>query len=109
MGVETVLLFCAIWAAETLGTLSFTHDTRAGYETALCMRKTGYSISDDLDLCVYAPALLLDATGNPRRFGSVASCFTGAFKARPKKVRNKDQGRLHASDERAWLQAGSRD
>ena len=66
MGVETALLFCAIRAHEMLGTLSFTRDTRAGYETALCMRKTGYSISDDLDLCVYAPALLLDATGNLR-------------------------------------------
>ena len=82
-----------------LGTLSFARDTRAGYETALCMRKTGYSLSDDLDLCVNAPALLLDATGNPRRFGSVACCFTGAFKASPEKVRNKSQARLHAADQ----------
>ena len=99
MGVETALLFCAIRANEVLGTLSFTRDTRAGYETALCLRKTGYSLSNDLDLCVNAPALLLDATGNPRRFGSVASCFTGAFKASPEKVRNKSQDRLHAADQ----------
>ena len=26
-----------------------------------------------------APVLLLDATGNPRRFGSVASCYPGAL------------------------------
>jgi hypothetical protein len=78
--------------------LSFTRDTRAGYDTALCMRKTGYSLSDDLDLCVDAPALLLDATGDPRRFGSVASCFTGAFKASPEKVRNKSQDRLSPAD-----------
>jgi hypothetical protein len=41
MGIETALLFCAIRANEVLGTLSFTRDTRAGYETALCLRKTG--------------------------------------------------------------------
>ena len=35
MGVETALLFCAIRAHEMLGTLSFTRDTRAGYEMAL--------------------------------------------------------------------------
>jgi hypothetical protein len=99
MGIETALLFCAIRANEVLGTLSFTRDTRAGYETALCVRKTGYSLSNDLDLCVNAPALLLDATGNPRRFGSVASCFSGAFKPNPDKVRNKDQGRLHPADQ----------
>ena len=28
MGVETALLFCAIRAAETLGTLAFSRDTR---------------------------------------------------------------------------------
>jgi hypothetical protein len=39
-GVETALLFCAIRAAETLGTLSFSRDTRAGYEMALCMHPT---------------------------------------------------------------------
>ena len=73
MGIETALLFCAIRANEVLGTLSFTRDTRTEYETALCLRKTGYSLSNDLDLCVNAPALLLDATGNPRRFGSWSS------------------------------------
>ena len=31
MGVETALLFCAIRLTETLGTLSFSRGTRAGY------------------------------------------------------------------------------
>ena len=35
MGVETALLFCAIRAVETLGTLSSTRDTRAGADIAL--------------------------------------------------------------------------
>ena len=64
------------------------------------MRKTGYSLSDDLDLCVNAPTPLLDATGNPRRFGSVASCYTGAFvKETNTKVRNKSQDRLQPADQ----------
>jgi len=102
MGIETALLCCAIRTHEMLGTLSFTRDTRAGYEMALCMRKIGYKLSasfGDSELCVNAPALMLDVTGNPRRFGSVASYFTGAFKPNPRKVRNKDQDRLHPADQ----------
>src|SRR5262245_57643731 len=100
-GMETALLFCAIRLNEVLGTLPFARDTRAGYEMALCMRKIGYRLSADLgdsELCVNAPALVLDVTLHPRRFGSVASCYTGAFVKAPPKVPNKIQDRLHAAD-----------
>jgi hypothetical protein len=93
MGVETALLFCAIRANEVLGTLSFTRDTRAGYETALCLKREELTYGL-LAFCTTSPALALDATGKPRRVGSVASCYTGAFKASPEKVRNKSQDRL---------------
>ena len=101
MGLETALLFCAIRAAETLGTLSFTRDTRAGYEIALCMHKTGYSSdAGDLDICLNAPGRVLDILNHPRRFGSVASCDTGAFvKDTPHKVRKKYQARFQPADE----------
>ena len=46
MGLETALLFCAIRANEVLGTLSFTRDTRAGYEIALCMEPEAYELSN---------------------------------------------------------------
>ena len=98
MGIETALLFCAIRAHEMLGTLSFTRDTRAGYETALCRKPEEFS-TGLLSFCLTSPALAPDVTGNPRRFGSVASCFTGAFKASPEKVRNKSQDRLHAAEQ----------
>ena len=90
MGVETALLLCAIRAAETLGTLAFSRDTRAGYEMALCMRPEGYSLST---FCLNAPALALDVTGNPARFGSVAICM---FQKAEPKVRNKIRARLDA-------------
>jgi hypothetical protein len=101
--METALLFCAIRLSEVLGTLSYARDPRAGYETALCMRKIGYRLSADLgdtELCINAPALTLEAVLHPRRFGSVATCYTGAFvKKPPHKVRNKYQDRLRkASD-----------
>src|SRR5262249_4894770 len=103
LGVETALLFCAIRAAEMLSTLPYARDTRAGYEIGLCMRRIGFRLSasfGDTELCVNAPALVLDGVKHPRRFGSVASCYTGAFvKETPHKVRNKDQGRLHAGEE----------
>jgi hypothetical protein len=68
-GVETALLFCAIRAAETLGTLSFTRDTRAGYEIALCLKlEQGYGL---LPSCLTHPARFLDISFNPRRYGSV--------------------------------------
>ena len=95
MGVETALLFCAIRAHEMLGTLSSTRDTRAGYEIALCMKRDG-GLST---FCLTSPALVLDVTLHPARYGSVTSCFTGVFKANPEKVRNKDQGRLHPADQ----------
>jgi len=96
MGVETALLFCAIRANEMLGTLPFARDTRAGYEIALCMKRDG-GLST---FCLTSPALVLDVTLYPAaRFESVAYCFTGAFKASPEKVRNKDQGRLHPADQ----------
>jgi hypothetical protein len=75
MGVETALLFCATRAAETMGTVSFTRDTRAGYEMALCMHRDGELSA----FCLTSPALILDVTLHPARFGSVASCYTGAF------------------------------
>ena len=96
MGVETALLFCAIRANEVLGTLSFTRDTRAGYEMALCVHRDGYRLSD---LCLNAPAFVLDVTLDPARFGFVASCYTGAFAKATPKVRNKRQDRLHAADQ----------
>jgi hypothetical protein len=95
MSVETALLFCAIRANEMFDTLSFTRDPRAGYEIALCMKRDG-GLST---LCLTSPALVLHATLHPARFGSVASCFTYAFEKAPLKIRNKDQGRLQASDE----------
>jgi hypothetical protein len=95
MGVETALLFCAIRANEMLGTLPFARDTRAGYEIALCMKRDG-GLST---FCLTSPALVLDVTLHPARYGSVTSCFTGVFKANPEKVRNKDQGRLHPADQ----------
>jgi hypothetical protein len=96
MGVETALLFCAIRASETLGTLPFAHDTRAGYEIALCMKRDGgVSI-----LCLTEPAIVLEFTGHPRRFGSVAACYTGAFvKETPHKVRKKYQVRFQPADQ----------
>jgi len=78
-----------------LGTLSFTRDTRAGYEIALCMKRDG-GLST---FCLTSPALVLDVTLHPARYGSVASCFPYAFEKAPPKVRNKDQGRLHAADQ----------
>src|SRR5262245_60571721 len=103
VGVDTALLFCAIRANEVLGTLSFTRDTRAGYEVALCMRKIGYRLTADLgdtEFCVDATALVLDVIKHPRRFGSVASCYTGAFvKETPHKVQKKNQARLSPADE----------
>jgi hypothetical protein len=95
VGMETALLFCAIRAAETLGTVSFSRDTRAGYEVALCMRPEGYPLIDTV-FCLTAPALALEVTNHPRRYGSVASCMFP--KAEPK-VRNKIQGRLSATGE----------
>jgi hypothetical protein len=92
MGIEIALLFCALRTVETLGTLSFTRDTRAGCETALCLKPEEFN-TGLLSFCLTSPALALDVTGNPRRFGSVA---TGAFKASPEKVRNKSQDRLQA-------------
>jgi len=76
MGMETALLFCAIRAAETLGTLPYARDS------------DGYRLSE---VCLNAPALVLEVTGNPTRYGSVASCMFQ--KAKPK-ARNKIQGRL---------------
>ena len=98
MGIEIALLFCALRTVETLGTLSFTRDTRAGYEMAWCLKREELTYSL-LTFCLTSPAFVLDATLNPRRFGSVASCFTGAFKASPEKVRNKSQDRLHAAEQ----------
>jgi hypothetical protein len=95
MGVETALLFCAIRANEVLGTLSFTRDTRAGYETALCLKREELTYGL-LTLCMTSPAFVLDVTLDPARFGSVASCFF--VKAAPK-VPNKRQDRLHAADQ----------
>ena len=88
VGMETALLFCAIRAAETLGTVAFSRDTRAGFEIALCMK-----VKEDglLPYCLTYPALILDTTLNPARYGSVASCLVP--KASPK-VRNKIQARL---------------
>ena len=95
MGVETALLFCAIRANEMLGTLSFSRDPRAGYEIAVCMKRDGRLST----FCLTSPALALDVTLHPARFGSVASCFTYAFQKAPPKLRKKDQGRLHASED----------
>ena len=72
-GVETALLFCAIRSAETLGTLSFTRDTRVGWEMAYCLRREPYSLSFTA-FCLTSPAFVLDGTLHPRRFGAVASC-----------------------------------
>jgi hypothetical protein len=60
---------------------------------ALCLHKDGYRLSD---LCLNAPAIVLEVTGDPRRFGSVASCFIPE-KAKPK-VPNKIQARLNAGE-----------
>ena len=99
VGVETALLFCAIRAAETLGTLSFTRDTRAGYEMAWCLKLEEFSYGL-LRLCLTEPAFVLDFTGNPRRFGSVASCDTDAFvKEGPHKVQKRYQARLSPADQ----------
>src|SRR5262249_21004050 len=98
MGVETALLFCAIRAAETMGTVSFARDTRAGYEIAWCLKREEFSYGL-LNLCLTSPALILDATLHPARFGSVASCFTGAFEKASPNVHNKDQDRLHADEQ----------
>ena len=71
MGMETALLFCAIRAAETLGTLAFSRDTRAAYETTLCLKLEELN-PGLLTLCLTSPALLyFDATLNPAHFGSV--------------------------------------
>src|SRR5262249_11482626 len=102
MGVETALLFCAIRLTETLGTLSYARDPRAGYEVALCMRKIGYRLTANLrvtELCVNAPALMLDITLHPRRFGSVASCDTSLFAKASPKVLKKYQARLSPDEE----------
>jgi hypothetical protein len=69
MGVETALLFCAIRATETMGAVSFARE-RAGYEVALCVKRDGELST----FCLTSPALLLNATLHPSRFGSVASC-----------------------------------
>jgi hypothetical protein len=95
MGVETALLFCAIRANEVLGILPFARDTRAGYEMALCLKREELTYGL-LTFCMTSPALALDATGDPRRVGSVASCYTGAFGKAAPKVRNKSQDRLSA-------------
>jgi hypothetical protein len=48
--------------------------------------------------CLTSPALVLDATLHPARFGSVASCYSGAFaKAAPKVRKNRD--RLQPSED----------
>jgi hypothetical protein len=57
MGVETALLFCAIRANEVLGTLSYTRDTRAGYEMAWCLKQEEFSYGL-LRLCLTEPASL---------------------------------------------------
>jgi hypothetical protein len=75
---------------KTLGTLSFTRDTRAGYEIALVPEAGGIDIPL-LTFCLTSPAFVLDATLKPTPFGSVASCYTGVFKASPEEVRNKRQ------------------
>ena len=72
MGVETALLFCAIRAAETLGTLSFTRDTRAGYEIALCLKlEQGYGL---LPSCLTHPARFLDISFNRAAMGPLYLC-----------------------------------
>ena len=95
--METALLFCAIRAAETLGTVAFSRDTRAGYETALCLKldELNYGL---LTFCLTSPALVFDAVLDPVRFGSVVSCNTAAFQKAPK-VRNKSQARLDPADQ----------
>jgi hypothetical protein len=94
IALETALLFCAIRLTETLGTLSFTRDTRAGYEMSLCMRLEPYSLSLTA-FCLSSPALALDVTLNPVRYGSVASCM---FPKASPKARNKIQARLDPGD-----------
>lgn len=89
--MEAALLFCAIRVAETIGTVSFSRDTRAGYETSLCLRHSPSTTA----FCLMAPALVLDATGNPVRYGSVASCM---FPKASPKVRKKIQARLDPGD-----------
>jgi len=95
--METALLFCAIRAAETLGTVSFSRDTRAGWEIARCIHRAPYSL-ELTTFCLASPALVLEATGDPRRFGSVTSCHPGAFEKAQPKVRNKIQARLGPGD-----------
>jgi hypothetical protein len=98
MGVETALLFCAIRAAETLGTLSYARDTRAGYEMAWCLKREQFS-SGVLTFCLTSPALALDATLHPARFGSVASCYTGAFAKTAPKAHKKSRDRLQPGED----------
>ena len=93
------MLFCAIRLNEVLGTLSFTRDTRAAYEMALFMRTVGFWMFDNRDLCMNAPALVLELSGNPRRFASLPYCPIGVFEKAPPKVRNKSQDRLHAGEQ----------
>jgi len=57
---------------------------------ALCMRPEGYPLIDAA-FCLTSPALALEVTNHPRRFGSVASCF---FPKVSSKVPNKIQARL---------------
>jgi len=92
--METALLFCAIRAAETLGTVAFSRDTRAGYETALCLKLEELN-PGLLILCLTSPGLVFDGVPNPVRFGSVAGCNMAAFHKASPKVRNKSQARLH--------------
>ena len=96
MGLETALLFCAIRANEVLGTLSFTRDTRAGYEIALCMEPEAYELSSH---CLNEPGLVLEVTLNPARFGSVTSCYFPAFVKALTNLPPKSQDRLQPSDQ----------
>ena len=69
MGVETALLFCAIRLTETLGTVSFSRDTRAAYETTLCLKLEELN-PGLLTLCLTSHALLyFDATLNQPTLG----------------------------------------
>ena len=94
MGLETALLFCAIRANEVLGTLSYTRDTRAGYEIALCMEPEAYELSNH---CLNEPGLVLEALLNPARFGSVTSCYSTPFVKALTNLPPKSQDRLQPS------------
>jgi hypothetical protein len=60
---------------------------------ALCMKlEEGYGL---LPYCLSSPALAFEATLNPVRYGSVASCM---FQKAEPKVRNKIQARLDPDD-----------